>query len=251
MQTTRTTHEISEAQLQANRNNAKHSTGPRTEAGKSRSRLNATRHGLTGQFFVLTEEDRAAFETFEAGLMTSLKPEGPEETQLAISIAQDHWRINRSRAIEMNTLGLGHHENSENLDADSPEVEAAIAQAQTFRRDPQYFATLALYEHRINRTIARNKKELLELQKQRREAEAQARHEAELLLRMQHKTGQIPAEGFRNESIEVNGFVYSVVLLTQQINRAVTLKQAAFYEKHGWNTTQPNPHDGELLPLAA
>ncbi len=68
---------------------------------------------------------------------------------------------------------------------------------------------------------------------------------------MRHKTGEIPAEGFRNESIEVNGFVYSVILLTQDINRAVTLKQAAFYEKNGWNTTLPCPHDGDLLPLAA
>ena len=242
---------ISEAQREANRSNAKHSTGPRTEAGKSRSRLNATRHGLTGQFFVLTEEDRAAYETFEAGLMASLKPEGAEETQLAISIAQDHWRINRSRAIEMNSLGIGHHEHAEDHDTNSPEVEAAIAQAQTFRRDPQYFATLALYEHRINRTIARNKKDLTELQGVRREAEAAARHEAELLLRMQHKSGLIPTQGLRNETIQVDGFVYSVVLLTQQINRAVTLKQAAFYEKHGWNTSLPNPHHAEMLPLAA
>ncbi len=242
---------ISDIQLQANRNNAQHSTGPRTEAGKSRSRLNATRHGLTGQFFVLTDDDRRAYQTFEAGMLASLKPEGAEETQLAISIAQDHWRLNRSRAIEFNSIGIGHHEHADDHPANSPEVQAAIAMAQTFRRETPYFAILALYEHRINRTIARNKKDLTELQRVRRDAEAAARHEAELLLRMQHKSGQIPPEGFRNESIEVNGFVYSVILLTQDINRKVTLKQAAFYEKHGWNTALPNPHDGEMLPLAA
>ena len=251
MQTNPHSHDISESQREANRANAQHSTGPRTEAGKSRSRLNATRHGLTGQFFVLTEDDRLAYQTFEAGMLASLKPQGTEESQLAISIAQDHWRINRSRAIEFNSLGLGHHEHSEDHDTNSPEVEAAIAQAQTFRRDPQYFATLALYETRINRTIARNRKDLTELQRCRVAAETAARHEAELLLRMMHKSGQIPTEGLRNESIEVNGFVYSVILLTQDINRAVTLKQAAFYEKNGWNTTLPCPHDGDLLPLAA
>ena len=196
-------------------------------------------------------------------MLAALKAEGTEEHQLAVSIAQDNWRVNRSRAIEFNSLGIGHHENSGDHDANSPEVEAALAQAQTFRRDPQYFATLALYENRINRTIARNKpiarnktiarnkKDLTELQRVRREAEAAARHEAELLLRMQHKAGLIPPDGPRNETLEVNGFVYSVVILTRDINRKVTLKQAAFYEKHGWNTTLPNPHDGEMLPLAA
>jgi hypothetical protein len=38
---------ISEAKAIANRRNAQRSTGPRSKAGKSRSRLNALRHGLT------------------------------------------------------------------------------------------------------------------------------------------------------------------------------------------------------------
>jgi len=38
---------MTDKQLQANQANAQHSTGPKTEAGKNRSRLNAGRHGLT------------------------------------------------------------------------------------------------------------------------------------------------------------------------------------------------------------
>ena len=37
---------ISERKLQANRANAKHSTGPRTEAGKAVARRNALKHGI-------------------------------------------------------------------------------------------------------------------------------------------------------------------------------------------------------------
>ena len=36
----------SEKQIEANRRNAQKSTGPRTEGGKSRSRMNAFRHGF-------------------------------------------------------------------------------------------------------------------------------------------------------------------------------------------------------------
>ena len=42
----------SAAQLEANRRNAQHSTGPRTSAGKSRSSQNAVKHGFTGRLLV-------------------------------------------------------------------------------------------------------------------------------------------------------------------------------------------------------
>ena len=51
---------ISEKQLEANRSNALLSTGPKTEAGRKRSSMNALRHGLTGQVTTMTDEDRAA-----------------------------------------------------------------------------------------------------------------------------------------------------------------------------------------------
>ena len=111
---------LSEAQLLANLRNAQKSTGPRTEPGKAHSSMNARRHGLTGQFFVMNEADRLAYETFEKGLIASLKPVGAYEHQLAVSISQDQWRINRSRAIEFNTLGLGHEERKAAALANTP-----------------------------------------------------------------------------------------------------------------------------------
>jgi hypothetical protein len=48
---------ISEARLNANRRNSQRSTGPKTEQGKARSRLNACRHGLTGAGVVLPDEE--------------------------------------------------------------------------------------------------------------------------------------------------------------------------------------------------
>ena len=80
----------------------------------------------------MNEADRIAYEAFEKSLLAALKPVEAYERQLAVSISQDHWRINRSRAIEFNTLGLGHEELKDDAIGDSPEVEAAITQARTW-----------------------------------------------------------------------------------------------------------------------
>ena len=48
---------VSEAKLQANRRNALKSCGPRTESGKSRSKLNAVKHGMRAATLVLLDED--------------------------------------------------------------------------------------------------------------------------------------------------------------------------------------------------
>ncbi len=53
---------ISEARLIANRKNAQLSTGPKTVEGKTRSRANAVKHGLTGAGIALPTEDAAAIE---------------------------------------------------------------------------------------------------------------------------------------------------------------------------------------------
>ena len=42
---------------------AQRSTGPRTDAGKQRARLNAYKHGITGQIHLFTPEEHQAFDT--------------------------------------------------------------------------------------------------------------------------------------------------------------------------------------------
>jgi hypothetical protein len=47
----------SQKQIAANRANATRSTGPTTDGGKSRSRMNAWKHGLTAEKVVIDGED--------------------------------------------------------------------------------------------------------------------------------------------------------------------------------------------------
>jgi hypothetical protein len=56
----------SQKQIDANRRNAKLSTGPRSESGRAKSRRNALRDGITGQIITLSDEDRRIFEQLKA-----------------------------------------------------------------------------------------------------------------------------------------------------------------------------------------
>src|SRR5437764_1168478 len=76
--------QISAAQLAANRQNAQKSTGPRTEEGKQRCRINATRHGLTGQFHAFSHEDKRPFDQHCYGLMADFNPATYREQMLAM-----------------------------------------------------------------------------------------------------------------------------------------------------------------------
>src|SRR5260370_30377070 len=54
---------VSEKQLEANRQNARKSTGPRSAEGKFRASRNAVKHGLTAESVVLPNEDPAEYES--------------------------------------------------------------------------------------------------------------------------------------------------------------------------------------------
>jgi hypothetical protein len=53
-------------QIEANRRNARKSTGPITEEGEQRSRRNAVRHGLTAETVISALEDAEDYKAFEA-----------------------------------------------------------------------------------------------------------------------------------------------------------------------------------------
>ena len=259
---------ISHSQLLANIANSMQSTGPRTEEGKAKARYNARRHGLTGQFYVMDDDDRQAYLTFETRLFSDLKPVGPCEDQLAVSIAQDHWRMNRAKGIEFNTMGLAHHENVGAIGADSAETETAVSHAQAWRSDNKAFANMALYELRLHRIIRQNRQDLNELQAKRQAAEAAAREEAELFLANEltknqtveqenievngaQQSGLIPTSLTGLENIQVNGFVFSIPTLYREMAYKQTIAEARWYKSRNWDRAKQPPFTLLAFPKAA
>jgi hypothetical protein len=82
-------------QLEANRANAKRSTGPRTEEGKARSRANSWKHGLTGSRLVIGGEEASEFDELRAALLDDHDPQSAFECELVERLAGILWRLRR------------------------------------------------------------------------------------------------------------------------------------------------------------
>ena len=88
-------------QIEANRRNARSSTGPRTEAGKAASSANALSHGLTAvKSVVLPEENPGDFERLREGVIADLAPTGALQEALAHRVAMLLWRLDRVARLE-------------------------------------------------------------------------------------------------------------------------------------------------------
>ena len=61
-------------QIEANRRNAQSSTGPKTEEGKSKSKFNALKHGMTAEVAVLPHEDKHSYEDLRQAAIESYGP---------------------------------------------------------------------------------------------------------------------------------------------------------------------------------
>src|SRR5580704_13980622 len=136
-----------------NRANAQKSTGPRTEAGKQRSKMNAFRHGLTGQTLVLPSEDHSAYERHSQSFLDQYHPKDATETQLVQSLIDTSWRMNRAATVETNLFSLGITEMEDRIRVNHPEAEAALAMAMAFREHMRAFASISTQSQRLARPI--------------------------------------------------------------------------------------------------
>jgi hypothetical protein len=98
----------SAAQIDANRLNAQHSTGPKTPAGKDTASRNRTSHGLASGVLFLEGDDPALFNTLLCELVADHRPVGMTEEILVFKLAEQIWFGDRAsrlltQALDRNT----------------------------------------------------------------------------------------------------------------------------------------------------
>ena len=190
-----------------NRQNATHSTGPKTETGIQVSSMNAFRHGLSGNHLLLQPHEQEAHLRLTSALKREYSPATETESQFVQKIIDCHMRLNRIAAIENNILNIGVTRHT-NPDSGNDEMtEALIAQAAAWTAEANTFDKLSRYESRISRQLIQYTKELDRIQtarkRERTERENQ-RHPVEI------KTDTTKSASFRQTP-----------LIHHVINRAV------------------------------
>jgi hypothetical protein len=132
------------AQIEANRRNSQKSTGPRTEEGKDKSRMNALDHGCRANVLVLPTEEFGHYENELQGWRRSLQPRNRAEeflVQRLVGLGCLRSRIDRAHTARLRkriALGL--------FDEADAEQEKVIALTQRLFPDaclPEAFQTPA------------------------------------------------------------------------------------------------------------
>jgi hypothetical protein len=224
---------------------------PRSEPGTQRTRLNAYKHGLTGQIHLFTPEEHTDFEKHCQSIVEALAPVGTLEQGLAQSIAEDKWRLNRASAIESGIFALGQiadeSESTDQGEIDQPEISRPLSQARTWLDDGKHIQLLSLYQQRIQRSVERNMAELRTLRAERKAAHEQALEEALLLSQLAQSKGEKydAAADFPPELLGTNS-VFSSAAITRLIARNQRLNEARDYAK-----SRVDPKSGRQMPAAA
>ena len=165
------------AQINANRLNSQKSTGPRTDAGKQRSSLNAIRHGLTAQTVVLPSEDPTAYESHRRQFLDEYQPATATETQLVQELIDTSWRLNRIPLLEADLLARAANPPNEQARIDFDIVDAH-----------RLIASINLQGTRLSRQFQKALDKLREIKAERQDRERRDLRDAAALLELyKHK----------------------------------------------------------------
>ena len=159
--------------INANRENAKKSTGPKTVSGKFRSCRNGLKHGLDSRKHLIIGEDVKEFQEMKESYIKMLEPSNILEVEDCMQIIAMSWKIRRFSVVE---TGLYNQDMMQQLKSSTNELTATLLkrpdfesvakeldqvpelQGLAFRRDcKEENANIKLNTMYVRLTITRNK----------------------------------------------------------------------------------------------
>jgi hypothetical protein len=242
---------ISEAKLLANRRNGALSHGPTSLEGKRRSSLNGYRNGLNGQIVCSTPEELAAFTSFCSEIQNELAPVGSIERFYAKSVAENMYRLEKARSLEMGMFANGHRDHVDEMQSGHPEADTALAASRTFLEQANAFKLLSGYESKIMRTMEKHQAQLKTLQAERKAAYEKAVEQATQFVELAEAMEETyePGEDFTPAS-DYGGFAFCQDEIDRRRERAAHLRAAWIYRSEG-KLPKGSPKPDAKTPLRA
>ncbi len=156
------------AQIAANQDNAKHSTGPVTPEGRALVAKNALKTGLTGRTVLLPADDAELYAKHVESLRARFNPVGEAETELVQRMADTHWRLQRIPGLEAGIYAIGRVKMA-HLHASEQEEQARwdMIHAEIFIAYERQFRNLQVQESRLRRNLEKDTAALKEMQESR------------------------------------------------------------------------------------
>jgi len=169
---------ISEAQLKANRENAKRSSGPRSAAAKKKVALNSLTHGFAGQTVLIPAHEEEAYTKHFQDFRAEYQPKGPTERFLVQSLAELSWATQQIRCQINNYISLAGAKCPPMAESGNPETDFSVSQATALDSFLPKINLLGIYEQRKQRLFNSTRRELVQIQEARKEAEKEELIEA-------------------------------------------------------------------------
>ena len=161
-------------QINANRQNASKSTGPKTPEGKAAVSQNGIKHGLETDQNVIKGESKADFDLHSEQLFEQFNPSDPLEINLVERIVTLSWRLKRANRAQTAALNALHHSHNtsvirgldaylkpKNDKAPPPDLEFGKITVKDFANS-KIIDNLLMHERRLENSLH---KAILEMQR--------------------------------------------------------------------------------------
>jgi hypothetical protein len=206
---------VSNAQIQANQANSKFSTGPQSPEAKRKVSLNPVKHGYAGIACFIPAHEQEDYEKHFQQFRADYKPKGKTEQFLVQSLAQLSWSVEQIRATTtslMSLLGTQHAP----FETGDDSMTFNLAQAANVGNRLKEINLLGIYEQRKLRLFNSTRRELVELQKERKLQEQEELTEAAQIRKAAKKA-------FQPWQPEEDGFACSLEEIDRYIARSERL----------------------------